>query len=43
MKERASPIGRADRCDGEIGSGTDNHALNLGLRMSFRRAARAAG
>jgi outer membrane autotransporter protein len=23
------------RYDGDIGSGTDNHALNLGLRMSF--------
>jgi hypothetical protein len=23
------------RYDGDIGSGTDNHALNLGLRLSF--------
>jgi outer membrane autotransporter protein len=23
------------RYDGEVGGGTDNHALNLGLRMSW--------
>jgi hypothetical protein len=23
------------RYDGDIGSGTDNHALNLGLRLSW--------
>jgi hypothetical protein len=22
------------RCDGEIGGGTDNHAVNLGVRFS---------
>jgi hypothetical protein len=23
------------RYDGDVGSGTDNHALNLGVRLSF--------
>jgi len=23
------------RCDGEIGGGTDNHAINLGVRFSW--------